>query len=88
LVYGKGDKTENKANKKSEANGLGGEGMGHTKVALMAKSAGRAAGIKANVTAPSELRAEGKALRDAVPRESHGGWRGTEGPARPNRAVG
>jgi len=49
--------------------------MGHAKVALMAKSAGRAAGIKANVTAPSELRAEGKALRDAVPRESHGGWR-------------
>jgi len=45
------------------------------KIILMTQSRGGRGGAQTNVTAPSDRRAQGKALRDAVPRESHAGWK-------------
>jgi uncharacterized protein (DUF2252 family) len=44
-------------------------------IVLMTQEVGDAGGAGPNVTAPSDRRAQGKALRDAVPRESHAGWK-------------
>ena len=44
-------------------------------VILMTQNGGRLAGPETHVAAPSDRRARGKALRDAVPRESHAGWK-------------
>ncbi len=45
------------------------------KVILMAQDGAHAGGGESHVSAPSDSRAKGKALRVAVPRESHAGWK-------------
>ena len=44
-------------------------------VVMMPQSGRHAAGDRMDTPAASERRAQGKALRDAVPRESHAGWK-------------
>src|SRR3974390_1980473 len=43
-------------------------------VVLMSQGGRRAVGDRTDTPAASERRAQGKALRDAVPRTSHAGW--------------
>lgn len=45
------------------------------KVVLMAQNGDEAASSPTNVPAPSDRRAQGKSLRDMVPRGSHAGWK-------------
>src|SRR5271157_2395807 len=44
-------------------------------VVMMAQTGRHAASGGIRVLAPSERRAQGKALREAVPRQSHAGWK-------------
>ncbi len=55
-------------------------------VVLMAQNGRHAAGAPA--AAASDRRAEGKALRDTAPRESHAGWKAPTNRARPDRPAG
>ena len=68
------DKRELK-NKGGRAEKGEGEAKGAAAVTLMTQGAGDGAGVQSGMTAASERRAHGKALRDATPRESHGGWK-------------
>ena len=78
----KGDKDKSKAKAKHEARS-GDNGAAKNVVAakhaapvvLMAQTGRYAAGAAARVRAPSERRAQGKALREAVPRTEHAGWK-------------
>ncbi len=48
-------------------------------VVMMAQTGRHAAGAGTRVRAPSERRAQGKALREPVPRQSHAGWKASKG---------
>src|SRR5271165_3774827 len=81
-VMAKSDQTESKGTAKHEAKTRGNHAgkcavkvKPAARVTLMAQSGGHAAGAQTDVTAPTDRRAQGKALRDAVPRESHAGWK-------------
>ncbi|HTR15474.1 MAG TPA: DUF2252 family protein, partial [Acetobacteraceae bacterium] len=76
----KSEKTEGKDNDKHPSKATkGGKDTTATrpsaKIILMTQSRGQAAGEQTNATAPSDRRAQGKALRDVVPRTALGGWK-------------
>ncbi len=48
-------------------------------ITLMTQDAVRHGDVQTHVAAPSDRRTQGKALRDAVPRESHAGWKAHKG---------
>jgi uncharacterized protein (DUF2252 family) len=79
------ERNEGKDNNKHGARQKDGRPEGGTakekpaaRVTLMAQNGTHVGGARTDVTAPSDRRTQGKALRDAVPREAHAGWKATK----------
>ena len=74
-------KSDDKKGKRGEKNkDRRDEKKAAAKVVLMSQGVAATDGQPADAPAPSDRRAQGKALRDIVPREAHAGWK-----ARPDR---
>lgn len=68
------DKHEAKIKDREAEKGKG-KAKAATGITLMHQAGDQAADMKTGVVAPSDRRAQGKALRDTVPRGSHAGWK-------------